>query len=154
MPSRAEEFLSPLVFDCAFFLVHSVEKREICSHLKNYFVKTTLVKSVLKKLISQYLCEKMVRVDFRNFHTLQCWYNVNGLQRRLCMSVAFLANVWSLKNLSFWQGHTCKGFFLDSISSCFITSIKNSVDFNLWTTEQKIIPKTDCFVDLPSFPDP
>ena len=59
--------------------VYCVEKREIHSHIspKKYFVKSTtylciyLVISLVKPLLSRIFCQKGVRINFRNFHTVQ-----------------------------------------------------------------------------------
>ena len=49
---------------------NSLEKREILSH-RNFFRQiSSLVTSLVKTLISRNFCQKCVRVNFRNFHTV------------------------------------------------------------------------------------
>ena len=49
---------------------HSVEKWEIHSHWKNFRQINYLVTLLVKPFLSRNFCQKTVRVNFRNFHTV------------------------------------------------------------------------------------
>ena len=49
---------------------HSVEKREILSHRKIFRQINSLVTYLVKPLFSRNFCQKCVRENFRNFHTV------------------------------------------------------------------------------------
>ena len=53
-------------------IVHSVEKPEILSHQKIFRQINSLVTYFVKPLLSRNFCQKCVRENFRNFHTVQC----------------------------------------------------------------------------------
>ena len=49
--------------------IHSVEKQEILSHQKKFRQINSLV-TLVKPLLSRNFCQKCVRENFRNFHTV------------------------------------------------------------------------------------
>ena len=56
----------------SFFHTHSVEKWKIYSH-RNFFRQiNSLVIYLVNALLSRNFCQKSVRVNFRNFHTVEC----------------------------------------------------------------------------------
>ena len=75
---------------------HSVEKREILSHKKKKRKNrqiNSLAISLVKPLLSRNFCQKNVRVNFRNFHTVRLKYKrtilrENDIQCKV-QSVAF-----------------------------------------------------------------
>ena len=52
------------------FIPHCVEKREILSHKKKIRQINSLVTYLVKPLLSRNFCQKIVRVNSRNFHTV------------------------------------------------------------------------------------
>ena len=55
-----------------FSTLHSVEKRGILSHWKNFREINSVVTLLEKQLLSQNFCQKNVRENFRNFYTVHC----------------------------------------------------------------------------------
>jgi len=61
-----------LIFTEIFFLDHSaVWKNAKFSHRIFFRENSSLVISIVKTLVSRYFCQKCVRVNFRNFHTVE-----------------------------------------------------------------------------------
>ena len=56
---------------------------KIYSH-KKYFVKSTLVTSSVKSSISRNFCQKVWRVNFCNFHTVERWWWILNAFRQCC----------------------------------------------------------------------
>ena len=65
-----EIFWAWLHFIVLFHTVQSVEIAEICSHRKKIRQINYLEISLVKTLLSRNFCQKWVRVNFRNFHTV------------------------------------------------------------------------------------
>ena len=60
------------VYSKYFSTMHTVEISEIYSHWKILRQITYLVMSLVKLLLSRNFCQKCVRVNSRDFHTVQC----------------------------------------------------------------------------------
>ena len=75
----------------AQYSVHSVEKREILSHLKNFRLINYLVISFVKPLhtFTKY-CQKSVRMNFRNYHIVNdyldliCFHEIRRFEITKC----------------------------------------------------------------------
>ena len=66
-------------FRLIFSTTHSVEKREILSHQKIFRQINSLVTYLVKPLLSRNFCQKCVRENSRNFHTVRSIQHFHGI---------------------------------------------------------------------------
>jgi len=71
--------------------VHSVEKLEIHSHPKH--ISSNQLISLVKTLLSRNFCQKRVRVNTRNFHTVQSVIWQEFFEKKSVISTDFTKNV-------------------------------------------------------------
>ena len=83
---------SPFVksfFEELLSTLHNVEKREIFSHRKKFRQINSLVTYFVKPLLSRNFCQKCVRENSRNFHTVHFKYSTRSVKNSELYSRTF-----------------------------------------------------------------